>query len=545
MPRTKRKVTAVTLSSENKIIFPLLMSESGITPSVIGNRVVISILRQIEDSFRELLTNRRKYGEWNPESIFGSESMMANVKGDNIYFQIRLDDVVENKREYQFAFNAICKISDLKFWIPCEYKNDGSVSKYVRIPLFAVTQDADRLTSFKWKPLRKAGEELIRSIEGANTRSLEDGWFETCTTFNNYNKLKDNTLILKVDTDSINFRYRPTDIPSVEISIPRFVSDWMFDLQKQYGYIVDRTSIMSQNKYFGAIYNYVASHQDNRSDVKELSMDYDRFRTHVCGLDVLDESENMYENTYDFERRILKPCMDEMKDLAEQNMSDCWFEYAFVYGKDGKARRPKEIKLTVYRSVVGKELNRKRKSNREDIRIENRLIREFNQTAQQAYHIVKSIDDCFKRKFENKLDELIAYMNDGRLQIPKDSRSYFNKAFCNFIDSCDREKRRNPQMAIVFEENKKIIESAKEESRSSLSNDKWPAFIEAIHVAYGDQENASWIDAMRFAEQTPRTLTIAIPSLTYKEMFIDPNIDIMQSSANTVYGCKMSLKFKA
>ena len=302
---------------------------------------------------------------------------------------------------------------------------------------------------------------------------------------------------------------------------------------------------MSQNKYFGAIYNYVASHQDNRSDVKELSMDYDRFRTHVCGLDALDESENMYENTYDFERRILKPCMDEMKDLAEQNMSDCWFEYAFVYGKDGKARRPNEIKLTVYRSVVGKELNRKRKSNREDIRIENRLIREFNQTAQQAYHIVKSIDDCFKRKFENKLDEVIACMNDGRLQIPKDSRSYFNKAFCNFIDSCDREKRRNPQMAIVFEENKKIIESAKEESRSSLSNDKWSAFIEAIHAAYGDQENASWIDAMRFAAQTPRTLTISIPSLTYKEMFIDPNIDILQSSANTVYGCKMSLKFKA
>lgn len=420
--KTKKQQTVLTRKDMTKQ--PIGTALRGVVSDRMAGVVKVILNTKLEQAYNEMIVRHAKGEPFGQLSLFATEEVKEKYLGDNkLIFDIDMSELTTDPKRYQEVFNAVCQLAYVDVVVPVSTtKKDGEVEQTL-----LVTKMFNLL-------LRTNMEETID----------EHG----------------NTI----------FKYKRGMKPIVGLAMEKVVAEYIYSLDKGYTDILPFPVIMSSSKYYPNFYSYLCDFK--RNDPCEVVASYDEIRK-LAGLGTIEEDtrkgeeeiveeamearrkaelagtpelaptdeqiEEMKRNNSryyivfsQFFKRILKPVMEEMKENAEDNISDIWFEMEKIY-THGRAKNPDKLKFIIHLSELGKELQNEREATKEVMALEKRLRNEFKQTNQQVKRIMK---DSFKFRGElnRKLNELRAAREAGKIKIDSDEGAYWNVAITNFIE---------------------------------------------------------------------------------------------------------------
>ena len=350
----------------------------------------------------------------------------------------------------------------------------------------------------------------------------------------------------------------------------RVVAEYIYSLDKGYSDLLLFPILESSSKYYSNFYSFLCDYKRNEprevtisytdvrklaalgsveddtakgeAEIEEEAMEARKEAIKNGNPDLAPTDEDIAEmkrnNTRyyivfsQFYKRILKPVMEEMKENADDNISDIWFEVEKIYS-NGRAKNPDKIRFIIHLSELGKELQNDKEATKEVMAMEERLRNDFKQTPKQIRTIMKNVPLKFRDKLKRKMAELCAAKQAGKIKIDSDEGAYWNVTFTNFIEKLKMEMEgeklpfeeetnpmqpeKNHSPATASEQNHA---SAKESELSTDDQARWGRVHQSLRSAMGDVEYHRWFsgNAMQLLSVSEQLITIGVPSRTYWEM---------------------------
>lgn len=470
MAREKKKKKEIVLTKENLLIQPVALTLRGVNPTVIGNRVTIAVVKRLREAFKEVITKHKTGEEWTQLSIFATDEVKSKYLGDNkLTFDIHMNEIVDDPRHYQDAFNAVCKIADVMVWAPIT-DEQGNVTM-ARTPLFTLLAKSNMEKSFNEK------------------------------------------------TGEVVYRYSKNTKPIIGLVMEKVVADYIFSFQKGYSDFLDYPALQANDKYYYPIYAFLSHYKKNNPS--EVTIDYAEFRK-MLGFEDIKTDDGIKYIGYDvfsqFNKRVLRPVMEEMKENAESNISDIWFDFEKIY-HNGRASNPDMLKFFIYLSELGKQIMSDKTSTKEVMEIEKRLKDEFKQNPKQIRSIMKDLPVNRHADLVRKMNELSYAKSAGKLKIETDECAYWNVAFCNFIEKMKAEckieeevKREDSMQENVDTEEPVIV--------GDEDMEKWGRVEKALQESVSESDYHTWFSsgALRIVSRDEGTVVCEAPNKAYIEI---------------------------
>lgn len=517
MARKSKKKNEIVLSKDNLLIQPLALTLAGVNPTVIGNRVSVAIVRRLQNAFKEIISERRKGKDWQQLSIFATDEVKKNYLGDNkISFDIHMNELVDDPKHYQFAFDAICRLSDIKIFVPI--KGEGEETAYARVSLFE--------TVF--------GENVEVNVPYKVKGEKSEIWYNEKMSFHDYLHIGNRNPKRVYFTDKMTYSYQKNTKPIMGITVERIVAEYIFSFQKKYGDFLDYTAVSTNDKYYTPIYIFIASYKYNGS----IEMDYMEFRQKVLGL----EADKPYPEFFEFNRRILKPCMDEMKRQAECGASDCYFDYEKIYNDGKRATNPDRLKFNIHLSELGKAIKDEKVNTKEMMGVERRLREQFDQTATQTRNILKGVPLNMRAELVRKMNLLETLEKQGKIVIDKDRRSYFNASFSAFVE----EIRQSDNNTIPFPTSEQSVKTNEQPDTADRftpeQQEQFALFLQDLRGRVGE-ENAKLLSPVRLSDIQENLIVLSVPTATLGQLIIDRFCSAINEEIVRYFGEEARWKF--
>lgn len=492
MAREKKKKKEIVLTKENLLIQPVALTLRGINPTVIGNRVTIAVVKRLREAFKEVITSHKEGKEWTQLSIFATDEVKNKYLGENkLTFDIHMNEIVDDPRHYQDAFNAVCKIADVMVWAPIADDN-GNVTM-ARTPLFTLLAKSNMEKSFNEK------------------------------------------------TGEVVYRYSKNTKPIIGLVMEKVVADYIFSFQKGYSDFLDYPALQANDKYYYPIYAFLSHYK--KDNPPEVVIDYAEFRRQL-GFEDVKTDDGVKYMVYDvfsqFNKRVLRPVMEEMRANADSNISDIWFEFEKIYN-NGRASNPDKLKFFIFLSELGKQIMSDKTTTKEVMEIEKRLKDEFKQTPKQIRSIMRDMPVKHHAELVKKMNEMSYAKNAGKLKIESDECAYWNVAFCNFIDKlkaeCAQEDVQEPMRVDVVEEEPVVINAEDAE--------RWGRVEVMLREAVSEQEYNTWFaGALSFVSSEDGVVTCEVPSKTYLEIVGAKFGALIEESVKKEWGSEADLVYR-
>ena len=497
MGRAKKNKKEIVLTKENLLIQPVALTLRGINPTVVGNRVTIAVVKRLREAFKEIITEYKADQQWKQLSIFATDEVKSKYLGDNkLTFDIHMNEIVDDPKHYQDAFNAVCKIADVMVWVPIT--NEQGTETMVRTPLFTLMSSANMEKSLNEK------------------------------------------------TGEVVYRYSKHTKPVIGLVMEKVVAEYIFSFQKGYSDFLDYPALQANDKYYYPIYAFLSHYK--KSVPPEVVVDYLSFRKMLGFEDIVKDDEVTlmgYDTFSQFFKRILKPTMEEMKENADDNVSDIWFEVEKIY-KQGRAKNPDQLRFIIHLSELGKELQNDREVTKEVMAMEERLQKEFKQTKSQMRNIMKAAMK-FRKELARKMDELSAAREAGKIKIDSDEGAYWNVAITNFIEKTrmahEGEKLQFAEAEIVSDA--APAQQAQQAPKAETLEERWGRVMrqwrQMITAAEWRQmfDHSSAIRPLWFEDGV---LTLGVPDKNYYDYFCEKYYAAMKPLIMEVFG-EVAVKF--
>lgn len=517
----ERKKKEIILTRQNAIILPLKMTEASMTPSLIGNRISVKLLKRLQEPFKEVITEHKKNGGWQLD-LFDTVALREKYLGDNkMMFELHMGELVDASKNYQQAFDFVCKIKDIQVLVPIFDDKTGECLSFVRESLYDVVLPGDTEVMFSVRS-KETGEE----VEKKRMRLVEYMDFKPVSGF-------------EVDEDSIQYRYKKGSEPKVGISVERHVAEHIFNMRGKYGRILDEVALSSNNKYFAPIYEYLASRQEEGI----IEVDYLPWKRKMLGEEGGEEMKG-YKKFAQFNKAILKKVLDEMQSMGEDGI-DCWVEKVEkIYLHGERADNPDKLRFHMYITKLGKELYKDKKTDAQMIEIERRLKVDFNQNEVQVYTISKKLPKEYLDEMEEKLNVLLKKKDSEKI---KDWQKYANKSLMSLI--ADFEKRKKEAEKKEKEQDKP---KAKESSVQNATGTpvlpevhlaQWNRFLNEMRSRVGEQDYSTWFPNMELAG-VDEVVHIAVPSKTFADIVEDRFGNAIREVIGNVFGCGVAMRIR-
>lgn len=498
----ERKKKEIILTRQNAMILPLKMTEASMTPSLIGNRISVKLLKRLQEPFKEMITDHKKNGGWQL-SLFDTQAIREKYLGDNkMMFELHMGELVDATKNYQQAFDFVCKIKDIQVVVPI-FNDQGECVNFVRESLYDVVMPGDTEVCFA---IRDKETKVI--VEENRMRLLDYMSFKPLTGF-------------EIDEESIQYRYRRGTEPKVGISVERHVAEHIFNMRGKYGRILDEVAVSSNNKYFAPIYEYLASRQEEGI----IEVEYLPWKRKMLGEEEGEELKG-YKKFAQFNKAILKKVLDEMQSMGEDGI-DCWVEkMEKVYLHSERADNPDKLRFHMHITKLGKELYEDKKTDAQVIEMERRLKKEFEQNEVQVYTISKKVPKDRLADMLGKMDTLLKKKNDKI----KDWQKYANKSLMSAVADFQKQAEEKSKESTIPDKNmdNPILSNTEQTGKDApvLTEEdlsKWMKFQNGIRGRVGEQIYTTWIVCMDLEKVEASGITIRVPNTVVKE-FIENEI---------------------
>lgn len=494
MGRNKENKEKVVLSKENLLVQPLSLTLLGVNPSVIGNRVSIAIVKRLQEAFKQIISEHKQGKEWVQLSLFDTDEVKKNYIGDNkIVFDIHVNELVDDPKHWQDAYNAACQLADVVVYVATK---DGNVVR----------------------------DHLFKLIFKSNHKQI---------------KQKDNSVI---------YKYEKNTRPIIGFAIERATAEYIFSFQKRYGEFLDYPALVANDKYYPPIYTYMAGCRATRGNVWEE--DYAEFRR-ILGFD--DEKVdgkwtfNRYKVFTDFKKKVLLPVQKSMKENAESNLSDIWFDFESIC-LHGRAANPDKLRFTVHLSQLGEAIKSERIDVKEVMEIEKSLRDDFRQNERQVRALMKRVSLPMRSELSRKMSELSAMVRDGKIHIESDASRYWNKTFSNFIDELNEKAAQttlqqadgtNREVNNLFEPPTDILPTCMDKEQETFQE-----MLCYVRSRIDEKEYNTWFSHLRMASYANGKLTVIVPTKTFVELLEMNHGDLFKEAVNNTFGGSVRIEYK-
>lgn len=534
--KTKKQQTVLTRKDMTKQ--PIGTALRGVVSDRMAGVVKVILNTKLEQAYNEMIVRHSKGEPFGQLSLFATEEVKEKYLGENkLIFDIDMSELTTDPKRYQEVFNAVCQLAYVDVVVPVSTtKKDGEVEQTL-----LVTKMFNLL-------LRTNMEEV--TDENGNTV----------------------------------FKYKRGMKPVVGLAMEKVVAEYIYSLDKGYTDILPFPVIMSSSKYYPNFYSYLCDFK--RNDPCEVVASYDEIRK-LAGLGSIEEDtrkgeeeivaeamearrkaeldgtpelaptdeqiEEMKRNNTryyivfsQFFKRILKPVMEEMKENAEDNISDIWFEVEKIY-THGRAKNPDKLKFTIHLSDLGKELQNEREATKEVMALEKRLRNEFKQTTQQVKKIMK---DSFKMRanLTRKLNELRAAREAGKIKIDSDEGAYWNVAITNFIEK-QRQQIEGEQLQFVEAEvvtDATPAQQVQQAPKAETLEERWGRVMKMFRPMISPAEWRQMFDhssAIRAIWCEDGVLVLGVPDRNYHAYYLEKYHATVKACIEQVFG-EVEIKFE-
>ena len=510
--KKKDKKNQPVLTKKDLTKQPIGTALRGVVSERVAGVVKAVINKKLEKAYNEMISRHAKGESWGQLSLFSTQEVQEKYLGDNkLVLDINIKELTTDPKRYQELYNAVCRLAYVDIVVPIGKPDENGESTLLVTKMFNL---------------------LIR----ANTEEVED---------------KDG---------NITYRYKRGSTPVVGLTMERVVAEYIYSLDKGYSDLLLFPILESSSKYYSNFYSFLCDYK--RNEPREVTISYTDVRKLAALGSVEDDTakgeaeieeeamearkEAIKNGTPDlaptdediaemkrnntryyivfsqFYKRILKPVMEEMKENADDNISDIWFEVEKIYS-NGRAKNPDKISFIIHLSELGKELQNDKEATKEVMAMEERLRNDFKQTPKQIRTIMKNVPLKFRDRLKRKMAELSAAKQAGKIKIDSDEGAYWNVTFTNFIEKLKMEMEGEK---LPFAEEKPSMQPeqnhspAKESELSSEDQNRWGRVHQSLRTVMGDVEYHRWFsgDAMQLLSVTEQLITIEVPSRTYWEM---------------------------
>ena len=510
--KKKDKKNQPVLTKKDLTKQPIGTALRGVVSERVAGVVKAVINKKLEKAYNEMISRHAKGESWGQLSLFSTQEVQEKYLGDNkLVLDINIKELTTDPKRYQELYNAVCRLAYVDIVVPIGKPDENGESTLLVTKMFNL---------------------LIR----ANTEEVED---------------KDG---------NITYRYKRGSTPVVGLTMERVVAEYIYSLDKGYSDLLLFPILESSSKYYSNFYSFLCDYK--RNEPREVTISYTDVRKLAALGSVEDDTakgeaeieeeamearkEAIKNGTPDlaptdediaemkrnntryyivfsqFYKRILKPVMEEMKENADDNISDIWFEVEKIYS-NGRAKNPDKIRFIIHLSELGKELQNDKEATKEVMAMEERLRNDFKQTPKQIRTIMKNVPLKFRDRLRRKMTELCAAKQAGKIKIDSDEGAYWNVTFTNFIEKLKMEMEGEK---LPFAEEKPSMQPEKNHSpakESELSTDdknRWGKVLQSLRSAMGDVEYHRWFsgNAMQLLSVSEQLITIGVPSRTYWEM---------------------------
>ena len=515
MAKVYKNQKSVVLSKNNLLIQPLALTLLGINPTVIGNRVCIAIVRKLQDAFKWIINERKTGKEWNQLSIFDTDEVRNKFLGDNkLVFDVCIDELVDSPENYSVALQAACQFADVKVIAPV-VSSDGTIS-LTRTNLFSL---------------------ILREGYGIEIKKDKDG-----------NEIRD-----KLGNYVYHYTYNKRTKPVIGFAIERVVAEYIFSFQKMYSDYLDYTAIDSNEKYFPPLYIYLSAYKYVNGGV--LEVEYRELRR-ILGLEYKDNEKWRYPVFTDFNKRVLTPCMNILREKADRGESDCYFDFEKIYLSGKRAPNPDKIKFNIYLSELGKSIKEEKVNTKSMMDIESRLVKEFDQTKRQVRSIMKGVSLMNRVELHRKMDRLAEERASGKIKIESSWRAYCNVAFTSLIEELSK-KNTASLGTLPFEgyADAEVVESlvGKEhpmqptEVAEACTDEElvlWNRFIDRLKSMVSEETARVWVSNVKYGGREQNNVLILVPTRTFWEMFAEKCSGAHVQAFTDIYGESLKMKVK-
>lgn len=513
----ERKKKEIILTRQNAMILPLKMTEASMTPSLIGNRISVKLLKRLQEPFKEMITDHKKNGGWQL-SLFDTQAIREKYLGENkMMFELHMGELVDATKNYQQAFDFVCKIKDIQVLVPIFDDSTGECVSFVRESLYDVVLPGDTEVYFAIR-----SKDTMEIVDKKRMRLVEFMEFKPLAGF-------------EIDEESIQYRYRKGSEPKVGISVERHVAEHIFNMRGKYGRILDEVALASNNKYFAPIYEYLASRQEEGI----IEVDYLPWKRKMLGEEGGEELKG-YKKFAQFNKAILKKVLDEMQSMGEDGI-DCWVEkMEKIYHHSERSDNPDKLRFHMHITKLGKELYEDKKTDSQMIEMERRLKTDFEQNEVQVYTISKKVPKDRLADMLEKMDILLKKKN-GQI---KDWQKYANKSLMSAV--ADYQKQSEEAKAKEGEFSKSSSNTSQEFTNSNEEKEafvlteenlaKWMQFLNGIRGRVGEHLYNTWIVCMELEKVESSILTIRVPNMVVKQFIEKEIFGDVKEALNVAFG---------
>ena len=263
-------------------------------------------------------------------------------------------------------------------------------------------------------------------------------------------------------------------------------------------------------------------------DCEDLPFDENAFDAIICS-----NSFHHYPNPqkfFDSVKRVLRPSEETLREMADSNISDFYFDYTPIYKTSKRQKNPDQLHFDFHLSNVGQSIKDDKSAMRETIEIERRLQSEFDQSPAQIRRIITSLTPDDREPFLRKMDELKELIESKKVQIKDSKRSYCNRTFTDFLHTRIDDKKR------IMEEQIAQSRAAHQQTAQPTSGESVVSeSTESVYRLYTDEDHQlflqtkeslsdvqgieNWLPEIELYKVEPDIVTIVVPTRAFHETF--------------------------
>lgn len=492
----KNKREDIVLTKDNLLYQPLALAVNGYEATAFQQNVVIAVLRKLRGAIKD-----QRDGQFKKKpvqlSIFDNEGVQKNfLKDGDLAFDIHLKELGVDTPHYSQAFKAVCTIADAKVWVPAV----------------------------------KDGKEIM----------IRKSFFEIGS--------ENMEIVRDPQTGRQTYKYKNRS-PIFTVIMSKEVVNVLFPQDGRIYDFIDNTALMISEKFPKRIYLYLSNFKYMEGG---LTVDYWKFR-HDIGFNDSEVDPKTKERIIqypffcDFVKRVLRPSVNTLREMADNNISDFYFEYTPIYKTNKRQKYPDQLHFDFHLSNVGQSIKDDKASARETIEIERRLTEEFDQSPTQVRKIITSITPDDREPFIQKMNELKEAIETKKVQIKENKRSYCNRTFTDFLLNRIEDKKRDMEqkMASNFAESAASTEEPVMESGVGeppvvvtrlYTEDDRKLFNRAKEELSSIPGIENWLPQIELYKVEPETVTIAVPTRAFHETFMHFFKSVLLDKVEELFG---------
>jgi len=312
---------------------------------------------------------------------------------------------------------------------------------------------------------------------------------------------------------------------------------------KRYSKYLKHVARNAKSKHTARLYMLITTNRE----LGKWYVSYAELRR-ILGCDVYDEQKKEYvvkrcAQYKHFKSDVLRVAENELKELADNNLADCYFDFEEIFPHGKKTGDPEKFVFNIYKSQMGELEDLRAKNNVRFYDLQQFMQNQFDMTYAECMQIVNKIDDDIYEQFSirvHEINESIIKQGDKILSKKKYAIKSLNEALAEFTPEITPMDE-NPEVVPPKIEEKDKAE-IKVPQLDEETKERWKEFLHQLSV---DSPNTYdfWKSSLRLSSVSDNILNIVLPNSFFKEEFDKRYKTEINKSFVKVYGENVKISY--